>query len=565
MKVFRFLIPFFVFIALVFNASAQEMFKEITENDVVILYDNDAHCNIDGYMLMAEKHDLALRRTPYVSLVSCGDFAAGKALGTVSKGEYLIRLMNMLKYDYVTLGNHEFDFGIAQMHYLMKELNAKVLCCNFNKVSDENPMFEPYEIKRYGKISVAFIGVATPATISSGNPATYQDGNGNFVYTFGQENLAKIVQKQVDAARAEGADIVVVLSHLGIEPPSITSLELIAQTRGIDVVLDGHSHSVIPQQMVKDQEGKSVLLSSTGTEFANVGALVIHPNGKFSTRLIPNTEKEKGLIEDYDPKDQTIMRKNYVTANPGLFDEIRSNVARGILYIKTAYAEVGNRQIGQCKVGLNIYSTDGVRISRNQECTVGDLAADAMRSVMGADIGWENGGGCRGGIVAGPLTFNSILSVFPFDNAVCVIDVPGQDIIDALEMAAHAAPEEFGGFAQVSGLTYKINTSIPSSVVLDENQFFVKVAGKRRVSDIRVYDAESKTYKKISAKKHYTIAGTEFVLLKSGDGVRFPNAKIVKTSDLVDVMIVEKFIKESLNSTIDKPYDAPQGRIQIVK
>ena len=565
MKPFRFLLASFMAIVLIFNLSAQEMFTDVNDHDVVILYDNDVHCNIDGYMLMAEKHDAALRHTPFVSLVSCGDFAAGKALGSISKGLYIIRLMNVLKYDYVTLGNHELDFGIEQMQYLMNELNAKVLCCNFKKISEKEPMFQPYEIHHYGNTSVAFIGIATPATISSGNPQTYQDGSGNYVYTFGQDNLAKVVQEQVDAARQAGADHVVVLSHLGIEPPSFTSLELIAQTRGIDVVLDGHSHSVIPQQMLKNMDGKPVILSSTGTEFANVGALIIRQNGDMSTKMIANTPKEYCLSDTYSSKDPSIQRENYVTANPGLFDETRANVARGIQYVKEAYAEVGNRQIGQCDVNLAIYDENGKRISRKQECNAGDFAADAFRLVMGADIGWENGGGCRSGIPAGPLTFNSILSVFPFDNEVCVIDVPGQDIMDALEMAAHAAPEEFGGFAHVSGLTYKINTSIPSSVVLDENQLFVKVAGKRRVSDIRVYDAASKSYKKISPSKHYTIAGTVFVMLKSGDGVRFPHAKEVKTSDMVDVMIVEKYIKENLNGKIAAPYGTPQGRITIVK
>lgn len=513
----------------------------MNDKDVVILYDNDVHCSIDGYANIAAQREVALKHTPHVSLVSCGDYAAGKSLGAISKGEYIIRVMNAVKYDYVTIGNHEFDFGIPQMQHLLGELNSKVVCCNLIKETDKTSIYDSYAIQKYEEISVAFIGVATPATISSGNPATFQDEKGNFEYSFAQKDIVQVVQKQVDAARAAGADYVVVLSHLGIEPPAITSPELIAQTSGIDVLLDGHSHSVIEGRMVDNSIGKPVLLTSTGCDFANVGMLIIHSDGTFETHLI-----SKDLFNPENMKSPAVLR-----------------VQEEINTIKEEYAAVGNRSIGYSDVALRITGDDGKRIARNHECNLGDLAADAMRITQGADIGWANGGGCRGNIEAGPLTFNSVYSVFPFDNKVCVIDVPGKDILDALEMAAHAVPNEFGGFAQISGITFTIDTSIPSSVVLDENQVFVKVTGKRRVSDVRVFDSKAQSYKKICPRKHYTIAGTEFVLMRNGDGITFPHSKVLKNTAEVDNLIVEQYIREFLNGKIGEQYRQAQGRITI--
>ncbi len=507
--------------------------SNITKQDIVILFDNDVHCAIDGYAKMASLRDEVKKKTSRVLVVSSGDFASGKSLGSASKGEYLVRAMNMVGYDYVTLGNHEFDFGIPQMKTFLSNLKSKVLCCNFLNVSDNKSVYDGFEIRDFAGTKVALIGVATPATISAGTPSNFQNENGEFIYTFCMSNLAQIVQETVNEARRQGAQYVVLLSHLGTVPPGVTSDQLIAQTTGIDVVLDGHSHSVIPEQKVNNRNGESVILTSTGTEFANIGALLIH-SGKMSTCLIPTSE----------------------------YAAVNQKVAAEIAKIKEEYAVIGNRVIGSSDVKLTINDdTDRIRIARRRECNLGDFVSDAFRIMMDAEIGWGNGGGCRASIPAGDLTFNAIFSAFPFENQVYVVDVPGQDILDALEMSAHATPQEFGGFAQVSGLTYQIDTTIASSVVKDSNDVFVKVAGKRRVSDVRVYNPTKGKYQKLSPRKHYQMATTSFILMKGGDGLRFPHYQVIREYPNLDVDLIEDYIRHTLNGHIDAQYAKPQERV----
>lgn len=505
----------------------------ITKQDIVILYDNDVHCAIDGYAKMASLRDEVQKKTSLVAVVSSGDFASGKSLGSASKGEYLVRAMNMVGYDYVTLGNHEFDFGIPQMKTFLSNLKSKVLCCNFLNVLDNKSVYDGFEIRNFGGTKVAFVGVATPATITAGTPSNFQNENGEFIYTFCMGNLAQVVQETVNEARRQGAQYVVLLSHLGTVPPGVTSDQLIAQTTGIDVVLDGHSHSVIPEQKVNNRDGKPVILTSTGTEFANFGALVIR-SGNLGTCLI--------------------SAKEYTAVN----QKVAAEVAR----IKDEYAVIGNRVIGHSDVKLTINDeTDKFRISRRQECNLGDFVADAFRIMMNAEIGWANGGGCRASIPAGDLTFNAIFSAFPFENRMYLVDVPGQDILDALEMAAHATPQEFGGFAHVSGLMYQIDTTIVSSVVVDSNDVFVKVAGKRRVGDVRVYNPTKGKYQKLSPRKHYLMGTTSFILMNGGDGLRFPHYQVIQEYPNLDVDLIEAYISHTLNGRIDAQYEKPQNRV----
>ncbi|MBO4645400.1 MAG: bifunctional metallophosphatase/5'-nucleotidase [Bacteroidales bacterium] len=505
----------------------------LSPQDAVVFYENDVHCAVDGYSKLAALRDETQQRTSRVLLVSSGDFISGSSLGASSRGEYIIRIMNAVGYDYITLGNHEFDFGMERMFDLTHTLKARVLCCNFYKIGEKEPVFEGYAIHHFGNLKIAFIGVTTPATISAGIPANFMDETGEFVYTFGTGQVPALVQAQVDAARQEGADYVVVLAHLGIEPPAITSTELIAQTNGIDVVLDGHSHSVIERQEVPNRDGKNVILSSTGTAFSHIGALVIHEDGTLTTLLIPKTE---------------------CTAE-------NSAVEKEIELVKEEYALIGNRPIGESAITLTILDANGKRIVRNQECNLGDFFADAYRTVMHTDIGWANSGGCRNVIPAGALTFNHIYNASPFENKVCVAQILGQDLLDALEMSVHSTPEEFGGFAQVSGITFTVDTTIASPVILDENQMFVRVSGPRRVSQVQVWNSQKNKYQKLSPRKYYSMAATDFVLKKGGDGLKFPHMKIVQDEVMLDTQVYETYLREHLGGRIPDRYALPDSRI----
>ena len=296
----RISVCYFVCLIIFFLGCGKKNHKANLTNEmdapIVIVYENDVHCAVDGYAAMKAIREAQRLTTPYVCTVSCGDFVQGDLVGTLSHGEYIIDIMNHVEYDVVTLGNHEFDYGMNQTFKLTDSLTASVVCANLYDVRSNSHVFKPYQIIRYGKTNVAFIGFTTTSTPSSTSPLTYQDEKGNTIYDFSMEHFYTCAQKQIDAARDEGADYVIALCHLGDIPEDDhpTSISLIAHTMGIDAVLDGHSHSIIPDTMVMNSKGDEVLLSSTGSKFQYIGLLTIDTKGRLTSRLsttnAPNVE-----------------------------------------------------------------------------------------------------------------------------------------------------------------------------------------------------------------------------------------------------------------------------------
>ena len=552
MKFFRTILLTLAVLLTMVSPSAQPQLPQIASQDIVILYDNDVHCAIDGYAKMAGERDHIMETTSNVCVVSSGDFLSGRALGSVSQGEYIIDVMNAVHYDYVTIGNHEFDFGIPQMTHLFGKLNSKVVCCNLWKIENIStgyeatcvPMYDGYEIRNFGGKKVAFIGIATPGTISSSTPSYFKDDQQRFVYTFGKESspyaphyLVDEVQEQVNAARHAGADYVVALAHLGIDPPAITSTELIAQTTGIDVVLDGHSHSVIEERTLNNKEGHPVILTSTGTAFANIGVLVIREDGTMVTRLLPCSD----------------------------IPYIHPGVQQKIDEIYKEYEKVGSRKIGYSEANLTINYPNGKRLVRTGECSLGDFVADAMLAVTGAEIAWMNSGGCRSNIPAGTITFNSIFTSFPFDNQVYLCKVTGQDLLDALEMSVSYLPTEGGVFPQVAGFRFEIDPSVASPAEMNPTtQVFDLNKGPRRIKNVEIYNPKKGKYVKLSPKKQYTIAGTSYSMVDNGDGLQFPHITIVKKGFGTTREVLEKYITDYLNGRVGKEREETAGRIKII-
>jgi len=269
---------------------AQE--KKLPDNKVVIVYENDPHSTLAGYPKMASLKQQVQSETPNVLTVACGDFSAdfmpGSKLGNRSQGAGIIRIMNKIGYDYIVPGNHDFDFSIENMQTNFKNLEATALCCNLKDLRTGEQLFPGYAVRSIGGVKIAFVGVATPKTISRMLMKYFADEEGNMLYSFCEENLCDVVQENVDKARAEGADYVIVLSHLGDrQNGSVTSLDLIAKTNGIDVVLDAHAHSLIPDNRLENKDGKEVILTSTGLKFANIGLLTIGTDGVISPELVP--------------------------------------------------------------------------------------------------------------------------------------------------------------------------------------------------------------------------------------------------------------------------------------
>ena len=517
-------------------------FAEATSDDIIILYENDVHCAVEGYSKLAAMKNELKQTYKHVGVVSCGDYIQGSSLGAISRGEYIIELMNLVGYDAVTLGNHEFDFRLDRLEELVAMMATKPVCCNFQEIGKDTSYFDPYKIVSYGDVDIAYIGITTPSTISSSSPAQFKDENGNYKYSFNPTTLYEVVQENIDAAEAEGADYIIAISHIGYAEDEIYGdledvEDLIKNTDGLDVVLDAHSHSVIEGMEITDKEGNEVLLSSTGTKFENIGKLTIS-NGEIKTELIKT--------EDYQGTDPIVDAK---------LNEINGE-----------YATLGERKVAFSQVDLITHDADGNRLVRKQETALGNLCADAFRGVMGADIGYINGGNLRSPIEAGDVTFNNILDLLPFNNSVVVSEIRGQTLKDMMEMAMKTWPEENGAFPHLSGMRFSVNTAIKSSVVLNDEEEFVSVSGQYRVYDIEIFNKETNEYEPLDLTKTYTIAATNYYLLEYGSGMTMlKDAKIIQNEGMLDVEALERYIVEALDGTIGEEYAEVKNNITFTE
>ena len=523
----------------------------VFQQDVVILFTSDVHCGVEsnfGYAGLALVRDAYERAGNHVLLVDNGDSIQGEPVGTMTSGEANVKLMNAVGYDIATMGNHEFDYGMDRFFELTKMADFPYISCNFNK--DGELQFAPYVIKEFDGVKIAFVGISTPKTLTSSTPKYFQDENGNFIYGFFEdetgEKLYAAVQKAVDDARAEGAQFVIAMAHLGNEDECkpYTYADVIANTTGINAMLDGHSHDTNHVEM-RNKDGETVLRQGCGTKMQGIGYLKI--------------AAEDGAM------DAGVMLWNCADFNAtelyNLDTDVTKAVSEATDELNAALAEV----VAKTDVDLTINDPtaakdDGspVRIIRNAETNLGDLCADAYRYVSGADVAFVNGGGIRVSIKAGDITRNDILKVHPFGNALCVCEATGQQILDALELSVSSMPGEYGGFLQVSGLTFEVDTSIPSGVKRDEKNMFVGVEGDRRVSNVLVGGEP------IDPEKTYTIASHNYLLHNGGDGYTiFQNCTFTQESVMLDNQVLLTYITEGLNGVVGEQYANPYGEGRI--
>lgn len=492
------------------------------QDDIIILYENDVHCEIEGYSVLSAMRNELKQEYEHVGIVTSGDYLQGGSLGSISKGEYIVRLMNLVGYDAIALGNHEFDYGLDRLCELVDMLDTKPVCANFKKIG-EGECFAPYSIVSYGDVKIAYIGVTTPTTPDTTSfPTQFVDENKNPMYTFSKDDIADVVQENIDKALAEGADFVIALSHLGDEASQYNAAQMVADTVGLDVVLDAHSHSVIESEIIMDKNGNEVVYTSTGTKFANIGKLTISGEN-ITTELIS--------IENYTATDST--------------------VDACINQIMEEYANVGTKKVADCAFELITHDPDGNRLVRVSETNLGNLISDAFRHILGTDIAYFNGGGIRSHIESGEITFNDLLTVLPFNNTGVVVEVSGQTILEMLEVAVSQWPEENGNFPHVSGLTFSINT------LGDENE---------RVYNVKIMKSETGNYEALDPDKMYAVASNNFILLECGDGMTmFEGAKVISDTGILDVEILEDYIVNNLGGVIDERYAEADGRITFTE
>ena len=512
--------------------------------DIVILHTNDVHCGIEDGLSYAgvaayAKELEAVVGEENLTLVDAGDAVQGGPIGTLTQGEYLVDIMNQVGYDIFTPGNHEFDYQIPRLLELTGMMDAQVVSSNFVDLSTGESVFSPYAVLDYGEVQVGYVGITTPESFTKSTPAYFQDENGNYIYGFCEGNsgqdLYDNVQASVDAARAEGADYVVAVAHLGVEETSAPwrSTDVIANTTGIDVMIDGHSHTAIDGQAVANEAGETVLLNQTGTKLAAIGQIVIDP---------ATDEITAGLVTDYANRDADTQA--FLDTINAEFDDVLSQV------------------VARTDVALTtVDPTTGARIIRNLETNLGDLCADAYRSVLDADVALVNGGGIRADIPAGDITYGQIISVHPYSNQATSVRATGQQLLDALEMGARNTPGENGGFLQVSGMTYTIDTTVPSSVVTDDKGNFLRVDGEYRVQDVTVNGAP------LDLTATYVVASHDYMLLDGGDGmVMFQGDEVVKDRVMPDNEVLIQYIRDGLGGAVGAQYADPygQGRITVL-
>lgn len=522
------------------------------QQDVMILFTSDVHCGIEsnfGYAGLAMVRDAYKNAGYHVLLVDNGDSIQGEPVGTMTTGEANIKLMNAVGYDIATMGNHEFDYGMERFFELSKMANFPYVSCNFNKGGELQ--FAPYVVKEFDGVKIAFVGISTPKTLTSSTPKYFQDENGNFIYGFFEdetgEGLYNAVQKAVDDARAEGATFVVALAHLGNEAECspYTYKDVIANTTGINALLDGHSHDTDHVEM-RNKARETVLRQGCGTKLEGIGYLKIAAkNGAMKAGVMMWNNDDFNATQLYQ-----------------LDTDVTKAVAEATETLNAKLAEV----VAKTDVELTIndpvaVTEDGkaVRIIRNAETNLGDLCADAYRYVSGADIAFVNGGGIRVSIKEGDITLNDILKVHPFGNALCVCEATGQQILDALEFGAKDVPGEFGGFLQVSGLTYEIHTYLPSTVKMDEKRMFVGVEGEYRVKNVMVGGEP------LDLEKIYTLASHNYMLQGQGDGYTiFEDNVYTQESVMLDNQVLITYITEGLNGVVGADYANPYGQGRIV-
>jgi len=537
----------------------------VASDDIVILFTNDAHGQLEptlntatppvqtnmGYATVAAYKKVVEATTTNVALVDIGDHAQGATIAALTRGEAVIKAMNAAGYVLSAVGNHEFDYGMDGLDDLMDWADFDYLSCNFVKLSDNLPVLEAYKILTFGTTKVAFVGVTTPEALTKASPANFQDAGGTRIFGFNEggngADLYASVQASVDAAILAGADYVVALGHLGVDTSSEpwTSKNVIANTTGIDAWLDGHSHTAMPGDIVKNKDGDDVVLAQSGTALRNLGQLTIKADGTITSTLIAASE----LIPQ-DPAVKTLV------------DGIVASFA-GFLAQKVATSDFD--------LTVNFPGTT-LRAVRMAETNLGSLCADAYRDLFGSDIAFVNGGGVRANIPKGDITYKHIIDVHPFGNTATLIEVTGQTIIDALEMSVSNLPGgyngtlafgENGGFLQVSGITFEVWTDIATPVVKDPPNSatgtFVKVDGPRRVMNVMVDG------KPIELTKKYTVAGHNFMLLDGGDGfAMFKGATVLDQNVMADYEVLITYIEKMADGKIDAKYAPLAGLGRIV-
>ena len=495
----------------------------------VILHTNDVHGAVDGYAYIAQLKADYEAKGAEVILVDAGDYSQGKTYVSVTKGADAVTMMNAAGYDVVTLGNHEFDYGYAQLKENMSKAKFKVVCADvFNE--DGTPIFDAnYTYTTKSGVKVGFFGMETPETQTKANPALIK----GLTFATG-DAFTKAAADQVAALK--DADVVICLAHLGIDAESAPyrSTDLYAAVKGIDFIIDGHSHTV----MTKGEKGEPI--QSTGTAFANIGVIVID-----------NATKKIESNSLFEIKEDTAKDATVAAAAKTIVDRVDAEY--GVVFAKS-------------EVTLN--GAKAPNGNRDSETNNGDLITDAMLwkvmqnkegLTVDADhvVAITNGGGIRAAIEPGDVTKKDINTVLPFGNTVVTIYITGEELLEVLEASTYSLP--VGGFPQVAGINYTISTA----VAYDANAETYPAStyyGPKSINRVTINSINGKEFK---ADDTYAVVTNDFSAA-GGDTYYAFKAATAKfdTGIPLDEAVME-YVTTELKGVIGAQYAAPQGRILL--
>ena len=503
--------------------------------DVTILYTNDVHTYIDNkspkptYAAIAALKKSIEDTGRDVLLVDAGDHIQGTAYGSMDDGATIIELMNEAGYDLATPGNHEFDYGMARAKAVLREADFPYVSCNWVDLRTGFNVLPSVKFFFVGGRKIAFVGVTTPETFTKSTPAYFMnDAQTKYIYDIlGGEDGQKLydaVQEAIDKAEFWGADTIIGLGHLGVDPSSSpwTSEEVIAHTHGFTAFIDGHSHTVMANKQVTDASGKAVTLTQTGSYFKNIGKMTVGADGTITTEL----------IDTYEGLDAAVAAtaSNWISAVDDMLGE-----------------EIA---VGDTKFYINDPAT-GKRRIRSGETNLGDFVADGIYTYFNeieelhCDVAIMNGGGIRTDVEAGPWSFKTCKTVSPFGNVACLMSVTGQQIQDALEFGARfagAEGKENGGFLQVAGARYTIHPMIPNTVQTNDKNVWTGSAATPRVSNVEIYDKATGTYQPLDPNATYALAGMNYTLRNLGDGfAMFDGATLIKDYVSEDYLVMSSY------------------------
>ena len=514
--------------------------KDATATEpVVILHTNDVHGAVSNYAKVAALASQYESEGAYVLILDAGDFSQGDTAVSVSEGATAVELMNMVGYDAVALGNHEFDYGFEALKKNMENAQFPVLAANV-KYNGELAFDDAAVFTTPGGTKIGVFGLDTPETATKAHPGKIQG-----VTFAGGEELYQIAQDMANMLREdEGCNYVICLGHLGIDDETAAtgnrSIDLLNKVTGIDVFIDGHSHSTeeeIVEKTNTDRKVGDTILTSTGTKLENIGVVAIK-DSTITTTCVPTEGIE-------------------VAAD----DAIAARAAAIIAEIEADYGTV----FAKTEVTLNGEKDPG---NRTQETNLGDLITDAL--VWGAeqqgetvDAAITNGGGIRATIEAGDITKKDVNTVLPFGNTVAVVYVTGAELLEALEASTFALPDSLGGFPQIAGMNISIDATKkydPQTTPYPSGSGKATYYGPASINRVTINSVNGKAF---DPNKTYAVVTNNFCAAGGDTYYAFAAASSQFDTGLPLDEVLMDYITTELKGVVGEQYAQPQGRITI--